>query len=68
MCEYCENGKNILRFGQIQKEKDEVSVKIEKSTIPDGKTRHFLSATLNEDGVSIEIQNCPMCGRNLTEE
>lgn len=68
MCEYCESGKEILKFGQIRKEKNDVVVKIENSKISDGRISYFLSATLNEDGVSIEIQNCPMCGRNLMEE
>lgn len=30
MCEYCENGKVILKFSQIQKEKNDVVVKITK--------------------------------------
>lgn len=68
MCEYCENGKEILKFSQIQKEKNDVVVKITKSIVPDGRTLNFLSATLNGDGVSTEIKICPMCGRSLIEE
>lgn len=68
MCEYCENGKAILKFSQIQKEKNDVVVKITKSTVSDGRTLYFISATLNGDGVSTEIKICPMCGRKLTEE
>lgn len=68
MCEYCENRKEILKFSQIQKGKNDVAVKITKSTVPDGRTLYFLSTTLNGDGVSTEIKICPMCGRSLTEE
>lgn len=68
MCDYCENGKVILRFSQIQREEHEVVMKIKKMKVPDGRTLYFLSATLNGDGASTEIKNCPMCGRNLTEE
>lgn len=68
MCEYCENGKEILKFSQIHKEKNDVVAKIENSKVPDGRTLYFLSTTLNGDGASMEIKNCPMCGRNLTEE
>lgn len=68
MCEYCENGKVILRFGQIQKEKHEVVVKIRKMKVSDGRSLHFISAKLNGDGAQVEIKNCPFCGRKLTEE
>lgn len=67
MCEYYENGKEILKFSQIHKEKNDVVVKITKSTVSDGRNLNFLSATLNGDGASMEIKNCPMCGRDLTE-
>lgn len=68
MCEYCESGKEILKFGQIRKEKNDVVVKIENSKISDGRILYFLSTTLNGDGASMEIKNCPMCGRKLTDE
>lgn len=67
MCEFCENGKAILKFSQIQKAKNDIVVKITKSTAPYGRILYFLSVKLNEGEALMEIKVCPMCGRNLTE-
>lgn len=68
MCEYCENGKAILKFSQIQKVQNDIAVKITKSTVPYGRTLYFLSVKSNGGEASMEIKVCPMCGRKLKEE
>lgn len=63
MCEYCENGKNI--------ELPSDSAKSYWFIIHgNGKARLYCKMGESETGnaYGIEISNCPMCGRDLTEE
>lgn len=72
MCDFCEGGSHILAENKVSLGRlGKLTTELELST--DG-VDYFLGAYSSFQGIDeefgncIRINNCPMCGRKLTEE